>query len=772
MTLFHRFCFSIAFLGAACLPFAAEAADAGILADGRRSFEARCGGCHGGDGKGGVRAPDIVTPGLVAPRSAEEMAALITEGLPDYGMPGLQVHEPELTALIAFYRAQTAPASETAAGGDPGKGEALFGRLCAGCHLRRAGMRMAGPDLSAIGAQKTLNELREAVARPNASTAQGYAAVDVELADGGALRGFARNASNYDLQLQGLDGSLRLLRRAEYRAVRQVGKSLMPELELTESQIENLTAYLARLDGSQPQAAREELPGAIGFERILQPAEGEWPTYNGDIRGNRHSRLRQIHAGNVAQLAPAWIFPIDAPRDLEMTPIVVGGVMYATTANKIHALDAARGREIWTYRRPRVAGVMGDAGRGANRGVAVLGDKVFLATDHAHMIAVDRLSGRLLWDTEMADYRLHYGGTLAPLAVKDKVIGGVGGGDEGIRGFLAAYDVETGEEAWRFWTVPLPGEPLAETWKGGVLPRGCGATWLTGAYDAELDTLYWPVGNPCPDMNGDDRIGDNLYTDSMLALDPDNGELKWHYQYTPHDEFDWDANQTPLLLDVEWQGKPRKVLAHANRNGYFYVLDRVTGEFLRGKPFVEKLTWSSGLDDGGRPVLIPGKRPTPAGNIVCPGLAGATNWMSPAYHPGTGLFYVQATEGCQIFTKREEIWQPGKQYFGGTAKNVPGEPPQKYLRALDLATGDVRWDVKQIGGRGTWGGVLTTDGGLVFYGDDSGAFAALHAQSGEPLWSFQLNVQFRASPMTYSIDGRQYVAVAAGRNVAVFALPR
>lgn len=772
MTLFHRFCFSIALLGAAGLPFAAAAADAGILADGRRSFEARCGGCHGGDGKGGVRAPDIVTPGLVAPRGAEEMAALITEGLPDYGMPGLQVPEPELTALIAFYRAQTAPASEAAAGGDPGKGEALFGRLCAGCHLRRAGMRMAGPDLSAIGAQKTLNELREAVARPNASTAQGYAAVDVELADGGALRGFARNASNYDLQLQGLDGSLRLLRRAEYRAVRQVGKSLMPELELTESQIENLTAYLARLDGSQPQAAREELPGAIGFERILQPAEGEWPTYNGDIRGNRHSRLRQIHAGNVAQLAPAWIFPIDAPRDLEMTPIVVGGVMYATTANKIHALDAARGREIWTYRRPRVAGVMGDAGRGANRGVAVLGDKVFLATDHAHMIAVDRLSGRLLWDTEMADYRLHYGGTLAPLAVKDKVIGGVGGGDEGIRGFLAAYDVETGEEAWRFWTVPLPGEPLAETWKGGVLPRGCGATWLTGAYDAELDTLYWPVGNPCPDMNGDDRIGDNLYTDSMLALDPDNGELKWHYQYTPHDEFDWDANQTPLLLDVEWQGKPRKVLAHANRNGYFYVLDRVTGEFLRGKPFVEKLTWSSGLDDGGRPVLIPGKRPTPAGNIVCPGLAGATNWMSPAYHPGTGLFYVQATEGCQIFTKREEIWQPGKQYFGGTAKNVPGEPPQKYLRALDLATGDVRWDVKQIGGRGTWGGVLTTDGGLVFYGDDSGAFAALHAQSGEPLWSFQLNVQFRASPMTYSIDGRQYVAVAAGRNVAVFALPR
>lgn len=772
MTFSHRFVLVLALLGLAGSPPAAPAADDGPPADGRRSFEARCGGCHGGDGKGGVRAPDIVTPGLVPQRSAEEMAALITEGLPDFGMPGLQAPEPELTALIAFYRAQIAPASETVASGDPQKGAALFGRLCAGCHLRREGMRMAGPDLSAIGAQKTLNELREAIADPDASTAEGYAAVDVELADGAVLRGFSRNASNYDLQLQGLDGKLHLLRRAEYRAVRPVGKSLMPAGDLEEPQIEDLTAYLAKLDGSQPQEAKQPLPGAIGFERILRPAEGEWPTYNGDIRGNRHSSLRQIHAGNADQLAPAWIFPIAAPRDLEMTPIVVGGVMYATTANKIHALDAARGREIWTYQRPRVPGVMGDAGRGANRGVAVLGDKVFLVTDHAHMIAVDRLSGRLLWDTEMADYRLHYGGTLAPLAVNDKVIGGVGGGDEGIRGFLAAYDVETGEEAWRFWTVPLPGEPLAETWKGGVLPRGCGATWLTGSYDAELDTLYWPVGNPCPDMNGDDRLGDNLYTDSMLALDPNSGELKWHYQYTPHDEFDWDANQTPLLLDVEWQGKPRKVLAHANRNGYFYLLDRVTGELLRGKPFVEKLTWSSGIGADGRPMLIPGKRPTPAGNVVCPGLAGATNWMSPAYHPGTGLFYVQATEGCQIFTKREEVWQPGKQYFGGTAKNVPGEPHKKYLRALDLATGDVRWEVEQIGGRGTWGGVLTTDGGLVFYGDDSGAFAALRAEDGKPLWSFQLNVQFRASPMTYSIDGRQYVAVAAGRNVAAFALPR
>jgi PQQ-dependent dehydrogenase (methanol/ethanol family) len=754
------------------LPPNLMAQDADVLASGQRSFEARCGGCHGGDGKGGVRAPDIVTPGLVTQRSAEEMAALITDGLPDFGMPGFQVPEPELTALITFYRTQASPATDAVVSGDAAKGQAMFRRRCSGCHLRGDGMRMVGPDLSAIGSQRTLPELRAAVEAPDASIANGYAAVDVELADGKMLRGFSRNASNYDLQLQGLDGKLHLLLRTDYRDVKAVGKSLMPTLGLAESDVDNLLAYLAKLDGTQQQAAKKELPGALSFDQIIKPDEGQWPTYNGDIGGNRHSRLEQINTQNVSKLAPSWIFPIDAPRDLEMTPIVVDGVMYVTTSNKIQAIDAAQGREIWTYQRPRVTGVMGDAGSGANRGVAILGDKIFMATDNAHIIAVDRLSGRLLWDSEMADYREHYGGTLAPLVVKDKVIGGVGGGDEGIRGFLVAFDAETGEEAWRFWTVPLPGEPLSETWVGDVLPHGCGATWLTGTYDAELDTLYWPIGNPCPDMNGDGRVGDNLYTDSMLAFDPDTGKLKWHYQYTPHDEFDWDANQTPLLLDVEWEGKPRKVLAHANRNGYFYVLDRVTGELLRGKAFVENLTWSSGIGEDGRPILIPGKRPTPAGNIVCPGLAGATNWMSPAYHPETGLFYVQATEGCQIFTKREEPWKLGKQYFGGTAKNVPNKPPTKHLRALDLATGEIRWDVEQIGGRGTWAGVLSTDGGLVFYGDDSGAFAALQATDGEPLWNFQLNVQFRGSPMTYSVNGRQYVAIAAGRNVVTFALPR
>ena len=381
------------------------------------------------------------------------------------------------------------------------------------------------------------------------------------------------------------------------------------------------------------------------------------------------------------------------------------------------------------------------------------------------------LTGRLLWRPRWA-ITWSITAALAPLVVKDLVIGGVGSGDEGIRGFLAAYDVNTGAERWRFWTVPAPGEPLSETWKGSVLPHGCGGTWLTGTYDPDLDMLYWPVGNPCPDMNGDEREGDNLYSDSILALDPDTGALKWHYQYTPHDEFDWDANQTPVLIDRDWQGKPRKLLLHANRNGFFYVLDRVTGELLRAEPFVEKMTWATHIDENGRPVLADNQRPTFAGNIVCPGMAGATNWPSPAYNPQTGLYVVQATEYCQIYNKREETWQQGKGFFGGSAKNVPGERKKRYLRALNVDTGKVEWDVYQgDGGWRTWGGVLSTASGLIFYGDDSGAFAAVRASNGEILWHFNMDAMWHSSPMTYTVDGKQYIATAASRGVAVFALP-
>jgi alcohol dehydrogenase (cytochrome c) len=403
--------------------------------------------------------------------------------------------------------------------------------------------------------------------------------------------------------------------------------------------------------------------------------------------------------------------------------------------------------------------------------VAVLGDKVFMVTDHAHIIALHRLNGQLLWDTEMADYRQHYGATSAPLVVRDLVLSGTSGGDEGARGFVDAYKISTGERAWRFWLMPAPGEPGSESWVGRAIEHGCTTGWLTGTYDPDADLIYWPTGNPCPDYNGDERKGDNLYSSSVVALAPATGKLRWHYQFTPHDLHDWDATQTPMLIDAEFRGRPRKLLAQANRNGFFYVLDRLTGEFLLGQPFVKKLTWASGIGRDGRPQLVPGQYPTPGGTKSCPAVEGASNWMSTAYNPATHLFYVMAEEACNIYTKSSAWWEPGKSFYGGGTRMIPGEPPEKVLRALDLETGKIVWEVPQIGPGTTWGGVLSTAGGLVFFGEDSGAFAAVDAKTGKSLWHFQTSQSWKASPMTYMVEGRQHVAVAAGSNILSFGLP-
>jgi alcohol dehydrogenase (cytochrome c) len=633
---------------------------------------------------------------------------------------------------------------------------------------------LLGPDLSELGAERTLAEIEQSLRNPGARLSPGFKLVSARLRDGQKLRGFARNESNYDLQLQSLDGKFHLLQREEIVELVRETASLMPQVKATEVEMRNLIAYLSRLSGEAAVGA-EPVSGASGggisFAEIAEPKLGDWPTYHGQLSGNRHSPLRQIHTGNVAQLAPKWIFSIPNARRLEVTPVVVDGVMYVTTANRAYALDARSGRQIWRYQRPLTKGLVGDAASGINRGVAVLGDKVFMVTDHAHLIALHRLTGRLLWDVEMADYREHYGATAAPLVVNDLVISGISGGDEGARGFLAAYKASTGERVWRFWTIPAPGEPLSETWVGNALPHGCATTWLTGTYDARANLLYWTTGNPCPDYNGDERKGDNLYSDSVLALEPETGKLRWHYQYTPHDLHDWDAQQTPMLIDAEFQGRQRRLLAQANRNGFFYVLDRITGELLLAKPFVEQLTWASGIGPDGRPQLVSGGAPTPAGVKTCPAVEGATNWMSTAYNPETGLFYVMALEKCVIYSKSPEPWERGKSFYGGATRDAPDEPGRKYLRAIDVQTGKIVWQYAQIGPGNSWGGALSTAGGLVFFGDDSGAFAAVEAKSGKPLWYFHTNELWKASPMTYLAGGKQYVAVAAGSNILAFGLP-
>jgi alcohol dehydrogenase (cytochrome c) len=456
---------------------------------------------------------------------------------------------------------------------------------------------------------------------------------------------------------------------------------------------------------------------------------------------------------------------------LEVTPIVADGVMYVTLANECFALDAGSGRLIWHFQRLRTRGLIGNAAGGINRGVAIAGDRLFMVTDNAHLLALDRSDGTILWETEMADWRQNYNATSAPLVVGNLVLSGTSGGEEGVRGFVAAYDQATGKRIWRFWTVPAPGEPGSETWQGKGIHNGGAVAWFTGVYDAETDTVFWPTGNPGNDYDGDQRGGDNLYSDCILALDAKTGKLKWHYQTTPHDVWDWDATETPLVIDGNWNGKPRKLLAQGNRNGFFYVFDRTNGELLLAKQFAREVNWTTGIGKDGRPVMVPGREPTEEGNRVCPAQGGATNWYAPSYSPQTGLFYLQTNENCSIITKRPNEFEAGKSFLGGAVRMDSSPKPQRILRALDLQSGAIRWEVPQVGSARSGGGTLATATGLVFYGDDSGAFAAADAATGAVLWQFEAGANWRASPMTYEFDGRQLIGVAGGGGIVAFGLP-
>jgi alcohol dehydrogenase (cytochrome c) len=501
-------------------------------------------------------------------------------------------------------------------------------------------------------------------------------------------------------------------------------------------------------------------------------SEAGWPTYDGQPDGNRYTKLTQINKSNLSRLGPKWMFPVPNGGRLEVTPVVVDGIMYVTVANECYALDAGTGRQIWHYQRPRTPGMIPDASNGINRGAGVAGGRVFMDTDHAHIIALDRSNGELLWETEIADWHQNYFTTSAPLPLSNGlVVSGVAGGEHGSNGFVAAFDQATGKEVWRFWTVPKRGQPGSETWQGNDIDHGGAPTWFIGTYDPALDMVYWPAGNPAEEYNGDQRGGDNLYSDCILALDGKTGKLKWHYQFTPHDLWDWDSTETSVLVDADWQGQPRKLMLHADRNGFFYVFDRDNGQLLLAKQFIKNLTWASGIGPDGRPVKNPNQEPTEAGTRVCPSQDGATNWFSPSFNPATGLYYVQTYEKCSVYTKRKgEEWQPGKSYLGGSQRMAPDVKPETILRAIDIRTGAIAWELPQRGFAQSWGGTLTTASGLVIFGEDGGALMAADAVTGKPLWSFLTNEIWKASPMTYMFDGKQYVAVAAGSNIIAFGI--
>jgi len=631
------------------------------------------------------------------------------------------------------------------------EGRQTFTARCAGCHGTDGNGGELGPNIATRVPTRTDQELTTVVRqgliasgmpafanlsdgdtaalvqflrtlKPRAGSAPERATVT--LAGGSTLAGLVLGKSQFDMQLFGDDRKLHLLRKS----------------------------------------------GGAGNTYRPVTSQTDWTSYNGGNTGSRYSTLAQITKANASSLAPKWMFSLRNTNNLQVTPIVSDGVMYVTSANECYALDAGSGREIWHYQRPRTKGLIGNAAGGVNRGASVAGDRLFMVTDHAHVMALNKFTGALLWETEMADWHQNYNATGAPLPVGNLVVTGTSGGDEGVRGFVAAFDQATGKEVWRWWTTPKRGEPGSETWQGKGIDHPAGTTWMTGTYDPAIDTIYWTVGNPGPDLIGDDRLGDNLYTDSVVALDAKTGALKWHFQFTPHDVWDYDAEETPALVDATWQGQPRKLLVQANRNGYFYVLDRTNGKFLSGWQFVKNVTWATGLDANGRPRRVPNMEPTLEGKRVCPSLDGASNWYSTSFNPATGLYYAQTNDKCGIFTKVPADWEAGKGFMGGSFAPAP-EPAQRLLRAIDIRSGKTVWELPQTGTVNSWGGVLSTAGGVVIFGEDSGALMAADAATGKALWNFQTNALWKASPMTYMFDNKQYVAVAAGPNIIAFGLP-
>lgn len=508
----------------------------------------------------------------------------------------------------------------------------------------------------------------------------------------------------------------------------------------------------------------------VTWERLLNAADEpeNWMMYSGTLDSQRYSRLDQIDKSNVSELEMKWSYQIPVIDRAETVPTVVDGIMFITEApSNLAAVDAQTGRVYWRYDHELPDDLRICCGRN-NRGVAILGETLFMSTLDAHLVAIDARTGNVLWDVEVADYEAGYSKTAAPLIVKDKVVTGIAGGEFGIRGFIDAYDPVTGELEWRTYAIPGPGEPGNDSWSGDSWKTGGAATWITGSYDPDLNLIYWGTGNPGPDWNGDVRLGDNLYSDSALALDGDTGEIAWHFQFTPHDVHDYDSIQVPILADIEYQGNTRKVMMWANRNAFFYTIDRATGEFLEGKPYASQ-TWAQGLDANGRPIRVPGMAPTYEGIMVSPPIVGATNWYSPGYSQQTGLFYVTSFDGEQEFFKRDEDYEEGERFTGGGGRYTqPMDAFHSSIRAINPATAEIEWEFPIMPRSSA--GITTTAGGIVFTGSADGYFFALDAATGEELWHISLGARVHAAPMTFAIDGKQFVTIASGNVVYTFGL--
>ncbi len=740
---------------------------------GKGLYDQMCAGCHGSRGDGG-RGPAVNKGVFKRGNEDPQLFSVVKNGIAGTAMPAMGLSDDEVWQLVSFMRSMGGAESEKVAG-NAAAGEAVFAAKgnCLSCHMINGQGSRFAPDLSTIGTLKA-GELRKIILKPGSREGYQPNFVEVKTKSGKVIKGLRRNEDTFSIQLFGDDEELHLLNKRDVAEIKYAEKSVMPAdhgQRLSDAELDDLVAYLKTLKTVDlARAAKMPMKGGLAYERIANAAKEphNWLTYFGDYQGQHYSLLKQINTSNVASLRTAWVFQPRGEGLVQASPLVVDGVMYTTAAsNYAYALDAATGKQLWEYKyqakNPKydVKGV-------SNRGFAMLGGRLFMTTGDAWVVALDAKTGRQLWEAKLAEVSEGYFSTMAPLALKDKVIVGMGGGEMGARGFLDAYDPATGQRLWRFNTVPGPGEFGHDTWEGESWKTGGGATWMTGTYDMELDLIYWGIGNPAPDLNGDVRKGDNLFTCSVVALEPATGKRRWHFQFTPHDVYDWDANETPMLVDRMWKGKMRKLLFQANRNAFFYVLDRVTGEFLFGSPFTRQ-TWAKGLDKNGRPILLPGKEPTYEGTVVYPNLAGATNWQSPSYDPTTGWFIFTYKEAGNIYVKEDQKYETGKTWWGGRFF-APGDLEWGGVKAIDPETAATKWDYRFYSG-GLGNGLLATAGGVTFVTSADGNFMTFNSKTGKLLWRTQTGADIHASPISYSVNGRQYVACSMGGVVMSFALP-
>jgi alcohol dehydrogenase (cytochrome c) len=733
--------------------------NAAAIDAGRQLYTSVCQACHGPEARGD-RGPAL-TGSLRHGNSDSEMFRNVRGGIQGTQMPPFaQFTADQIWQAIAYIRSLSGASTSDTAPGDPVAGLAIFDGKggCRTCHK---------VDLAGIGL-KTAEQLRSAIVNPGQQPI-----VTVKTKDGHEYRGLRRNNDTFSLQILDASGQLRSFAKSQLVSIGVDATSIMPSdyaQRLTTGEIQNVVAYLKTLTAPNVPA------GGLTSERIRNSAAEpqNWLTYWGDYNGHHYSSLAQINTTNVKNLQARWAVQMPGDGTLESTPLVVDGVMYTSgPVGQVYALDAATGRQIWKYQRTQKKVNPYEANR-FNRGVAVLDGRVFFGTLDAALVALDAHTGALLWEVQVADTMLGYSLTSAPLALKDKIVTGISGGEYGITGFLEAYDPATGKKLWHINSIPAPGEPGNETWAGDSWKHGAGGMWLTGSYDAALNTLYWAVGNPGPDINGDVRKGDNLYTCSVLAIDADTGKIKWHYQFTPHDTRDWDATEDFVLVDRMWRGQNRKLLMQADRNGNFYVLDRTDGKFLAAAPYM-RTNWVKGWDAAGLPITIPAADANAEGAWVYPSLIGGSNFQAPSYSPLTGWLYFSYHDGGQRFAIGPAPFEPGKQFQGeggGSNAGPPaGDAPESEgIAAFDPETMKVVWKF-EVTEPSLTAGALATAGGVVFASSHDGNFIALDAKTGKALWHFGAGGDVAGSPMSYSVDGKQYVAVSTAQVLYGFALP-